>query len=267
MIEVLIAFAVVAGVGLFVGALLALLSHFFGLAEDKRIKDLRSMLPGVNCGACGYRGCDDYAAALVEGTAASDRCVPGGADTVALLAEYLGTAAGEMQKNVAVVHCNGCYAPTAEANIYEGVKSCKAAAMLYGGPQACQYACLGFGDCAALCPVNAICMRDGIAHVDASRCIGCGLCVASCPKKVISMVAVKPLVQVLCSSRDKGAVARKKCTNACIGCKKCEKACPHGAISVRDNLAVVDAPKCTGCGLCSEACPTGCLGQTVPQNA
>ncbi len=265
MIDVLIAFAVVAGVGLFVGVLLALLSHFFGVAEDKRVKDLRSMLPGVNCGACGYRGCDDYAAALAAGDATPDRCVPGGADTTASLAAYLGTKAGETQKNVAVVHCNRCNAT--EANAYQGEASCKAAAMLYGGPQACQYACLGFGDCAAICPVNAICMRDGVAHVDASRCIGCGLCATACPKKVISLVAVKPLALVLCSSHDKGAVARKKCANACIGCKKCEKACPHGAISVQDNLAVVDTLKCTGCGLCKDACPTGCLGQTVPQNA
>jgi ferredoxin len=67
---------------------------------------------------------------------------------------------------------------------------------------------------------------------------------------------------VLCNNKEKGAVARKHCQNACIGCKKCEKTCPHGAITVVDNLAVIDYDKCTGCGECAGACPTGCIKLT-----
>ena len=109
-------------------------------------------------------------------------------------------------------------------------------------------------------------MRDGIAHVDTVRCLGCGLCAANCPKQVIGMVPQATEAIVMCNSRDKGAVARKACTNACIGCKKCEKVCPHGAVRVENNLATVDYEKCTGCGLCAEACPTGCLKQVVFPN-
>ena len=261
--EILIGFAVVAGVGLFVGVLLALVSHFFAVEENVREKELRAMLPGINCGACGFKGCDDYAAALAAGTAAPDRCVPGASDVAASLADHLGVEAAAPRDMVAFVHCDRCHAPTVQTNAYEGISSCKAAAMLYGGPEACQFACLGFGDCAAACPANAICMRDGIAHVDTVRCLGCGLCAANCPKHVIGMVPQATAAIVMCNSRDKGAVARKKCTNACIGCKKCEKVCPNSAVSVQNELAAVDYDKCTGCGLCAEACPTGSLKRVI----
>ena len=256
---ILTAFAVVAVTGLLVGVLLALVSHFFGVAEDVRVKELRGMLPGINCGACGYKGCDDYAAALAAGTASPNRCVPGGAQVVDELSAYLGVEAAAEQTDVAFVHCNRCHAPTTQASMYEGMPSCKAATMIYGGPEACQYACLGYGDCAAVCPANAICMHDGIAHVDPARCIGCGLCAKTCPKHVIAMLPKKAAVAVMCSSHDKGAAARRNCVNPCIGCKKCEKTCAHGAITVQGNLAVVDYEKCVRCGLCAKACPTGGL--------
>lgn len=266
MTGILIAFAVVAAVGLFVGVLLALASHFFGVEEDVRVKDLRGMLPGINCGACGFKGCDDYAAALAAGITTPDKCVPGAADVAGELADYLGVEAKALQGEVAFVHCNRCHAPTASANTYEGVMTCKAASMLYGGPEACTYACLGLGDCAAVCPANAICLRDGIAHIDTVRCLGCGLCVTVCPKHVIGMVPQDARTVVMCSSHDKGAVARKKCTNACIACKKCEKTCPNGAILVVNNLATVDYEKCDGCGLCNDVCPTGGLRSLILPN-
>ena len=106
---------------------------------------------------------------------------------------------------------------------------------------------------------DAICLTDGIARVDTSRCIGCGLCTHTCPKQIISMLPQEASVAVMCSNTQKGADARRACSNACIACKKCEKACPSGAITVINNLAVVDYSKCTGCGLCASQCPTGCL--------
>ena len=160
---------------------------------------------------------------------------------------------------IAFVHCNGNCEATAKKADYEGISTCRAASMMYGGPDACRFGCLGFGDCAAACPAEAICLKDGIAHVDSSRCIGCGLCQTICPKHIISMIPQESGVVVMCSSKDKGADARKACQNACIGCKKCEKVCPHGAISVENNLAKIDYDKCEGCGLCADACPTGCL--------
>ncbi len=263
MIDVLIAFAVVTAVGLLAGVALALISKFFGVEGDKRIKEIRECLPGVNCGACGYKGCDDYAEALAKGEAKPNLCVPGAKDTADALSELLGIEIEPPRDVVAFVHCNGHCDATETRAVYEGVSSCQAAAQLYGGPEACRFGCMGFGDCASACPVRAICIDDGIAHVNVDLCIGCGLCTETCPKHIISLVPRDVGTVVMCNSRDKGADARRACKNACIGCKRCEKTCPEGAISVKDDLAVIDYDKCTGCGACVAACPMGCLHSLV----
>ena len=51
MINILIAFAVVVAIGLLMGILLALVSRFFGIEDDPKLKKIRTCLPGVNCGA------------------------------------------------------------------------------------------------------------------------------------------------------------------------------------------------------------------------
>ncbi len=259
MIDILIAFAVVTAVGLVAGVALALISKFFGVEEDQTVKKIRECLPGVNCGACGYKGCDDYAAALAGGDAKPDLCVPGAKDTADALGALLGIEIEAPRDVVAFVHCNGHCDATGKKAEYEGVSSCQAAAKLYGGPDACKYGCMGYGDCAAACPANAICIEDGIAHVNVNLCIGCGLCAETCPKSMITLVPRDVGTVVMCNSHDKGAEARRACTNACIACKKCEKTCPEGAISVKDDLAVIDYDKCTGCGACIKVCPTGCI--------
>ena len=257
--DILTAFLVVAGVSLVLGVLLALVSHFFHVPEDPTKAQIRACLPGVNCGACGYTGCDDYAAALAAGGVSPSLCIPGAQDTADEIAAILGVEAETFEDVVAFVACNGHCDATGNKAVYEGVQSCKAASMLFGGPGACSHGCLGLGDCAKACPADAICTIDGIAHVDTSRCLGCGVCVKTCPKHVIYMVPQNTTTAVVCSNKDKGADARKACKNACIGCKKCEKSCPCEAIVVKDNLAVIDYDKCSGCGACAAACPTGCL--------
>ena len=257
--DILIAFATVGGIALILGILLALISRFLGIDEDKKVKEIRSCLPGVNCGACGYRGCDDYAAAIANGTAMPNLCVPGAEDTVEELSTLLGIEIEAPEDVVAYVHCNGNCAATSKKASYDGISTCKAASMLYGGPEACHFGCIGLGDCAAACPVGAICLKDGIAHVDTSVCVGCGLCEDICPKRIISLIPQESKVAVMCNNAQKGADARKACKNACIACKKCEKTCEYDAIKVIGDLAQIDYDKCTGCGKCAEACPTGCL--------
>lgn len=259
MTEILIALAVVAAIGLIAGILLTLASHFLRVEEDQRAAELRACLPGVNCGACGYAGCDDYAKALSEGGVKTNLCIPGADAVAADIAAILGVAAEDVEEQAAVVHCNGTCEATSLRAVYDGVHSCRAASMLFGGPDACAYGCLGFGDCAGVCPVEAICLKDGIARIDRRICIGCGLCVKTCPKGIISLIPQTASVAVLCSNKDKGAATRAVCTKGCIACKKCEKSCPEGAITVADNLAVIDYAKCTGCGICTEGCPTHCL--------
>ena len=257
--DILIALGVVACISLILGILLALFIKFFGIEEDKTAKNIRAVLPGINCGACGFKGCDDYAAALAQGIAKPNLCVPGAEDTANDIGKLLGIEVEPPKDVVAFVHCNGVCDATVKKAVYEGISSCKAASMIYGGPDACRYGCLGCGDCAAACTSNAICIKDGIARVDTRLCVGCGLCVNVCPKKIISMGPQETQAVVYCSNKDKGADARKACKNACIACKKCEKACPNGAITVIDNCAVIDYTKCTGCKECVSGCPTGCL--------
>ena len=262
-IDILTAFGVVAGVALILGILLAVISRFFAVEEDQKVKAVRACLPGVNCGACGYKGCDDYAAAVADGSAKPNLCVPGAEATARELGEILGVEVEAPADVVAFVHCNGNCEATAKKASYDGITSCKAASMLYGGPDACRHGCLGLGDCAAACPSGAICMKDGIAHVDTGLCLGCGLCETVCPKHIISMIPQETEAVVMCSSTDKGAEARKVCKNACIGCMKCKKVCPHDAITVTNNLAKIDYDKCEGCGLCAEACPTGFMKRVI----
>ena len=259
LIDILIAFGFVTGIGLVAAVLLALASHFLFVPENEKVKKVRECLPGVNCGACGYTGCDEYAKAVAEQGAKTNLCVPG-ADAVSEdISKIMGVEFEDVVEMAAFVRCNGNVNDSVQTNIYEGIPTCKAASMLYGGPNACKYSCLGCGDCAALCPVNAICVDDGVARVNRKICIGCGLCVNTCPKGIIELSPQIAKVAVMCSSRDKGAVARKNCKNACIGCKKCELNCPDNAIKVVDNLASIDYNKCSGCGKCAEVCPTKCI--------
>lgn len=257
--SILIPLLVLSVIGVLAGVLLALASHFFKVEENETVKAVRECLPGANCGACGFAGCDAYAEAVADGKAEANLCIPGGSDVAGQLSNILGVEVSVGEPKVAYVNCSGDCSAVAQKTIYEGLQSCKAAAMVYGGPFSCKFGCIGLGDCVAECPVGAISVKDTLAHIDPRVCIACGKCVKTCPKGVISLVGEDVVVAVACSNKEKGAVARKNCMNACIGCKKCEKTCQHDAIKVIDNLAVIDYAKCEDCGECAKVCPTGRL--------
>jgi Na+-translocating ferredoxin:NAD+ oxidoreductase RNF subunit RnfB len=256
---ILLAIAIVAGIGLVAGTGLGVAAIVMHVPTDERVRRLTQALPGANCGACGFSGCEGYAGAIASGAAATNLCIPGGGGTARVLAEIMGTQAQAVIPLRALVCCNGTHANCKLSYEYRGEQSCAAASLLYSGQKQCNYGCLGFGDCAAACPQGAITVRNGVALVDERVCVGCALCVAVCPKKIITMVEQQGKAVNLCCSQTPGALCRKQCSASCIGCKICEKQCPHGAVKVEHNVAKVEAALCTGCGLCAAKCPTKSL--------
>lgn len=260
MIPILIAALVVVGIGVVCALALVIASKFFAVEENETVQKIRECLPGANCGACGYAGCDGYAKALAEEEGIkANLCIPGADNTARQISEILGVEFEDVVEQVAVIHCYGDCNHTSKKMDYVGIQTCQAAKMFYNGNGQCVYGCIGFGDCVRVCPQNAICLENGIAHIDTRKCIGCGLCAKACPRGLITVMPDVETVLVTCHNQEKGAVARKKCTNACIGCKKCEKNCAAGAITVVNNLAQIDYEKCTRCGECAQNCPVGCI--------
>ena len=248
------------GIALLCAILLTVASVYFAVKEDETALAIRDCLPGANCGACGYSGCDGYAKALADkATEETNLCVPGGDSTAKEIATILGVDAVDVVEKVAFVACNGTCDVVEKKYEYQGHKTCHTANMAYSGDRVCNFACLGYGDCASVCPRDAITIKNGVARVNPRKCIGCGICVRKCPNGIIHLVNDTSRVVVECSNHDKGAVTRKACSNGCIGCMKCEKTCPRGAIKVKDNLATIDYSLCTGCGECAAVCPVHCI--------
>lgn len=255
MTEILVPALSVGGIALVLGALLAFASVVFKVEVDEREEKIAEILPGANCGGCGYAGCSAFAGAIVNEGAEITKCNLMTDEKLSAIASIMGVKAGKKVKKVARVSCKGNCGVAKEKYEYYGLADCATASQLGGGAKACAYGCLGLGTCAAKCPFGAIRIADGIAKIDESKCAGCGVCADVCPKSLITIAEVKKTAFVNCASKDKGAVTKNLCDGGCIGCKICEKKCEFGAISVTDNLAKVDADKCTACGLCAEACP------------
>jgi Na+-translocating ferredoxin:NAD+ oxidoreductase RNF subunit RnfB len=251
-----IATAVVGGTGLFIGLFLGVAAKKFEVEVDERETQVRALLPGANCGGCGYAGCDALAKAIAEGK------VPANACPVAVQADYdkiaavMGTTAAVEDDEVAFVKCAGTCDKTEISYEYHGVWDCKKASLAPGNAgKKCGYGCMGFGSCVKVCKFDAIHVVNGVAVVDSDKCTGCSSCIAECPNKLIELVPHKSNVKVGCSSRDKGKDVKAACSIGCIGCKLCVKACEFDAIHVEDNLAYIDYSKCTNCGKCAAVCP------------
>lgn len=255
---ILFAILLVAGLGLVAGLILAVASILMAVPVDEKAKALRDVLPGINCGACGYSGCDGYADAMANHGAAVGLCSPGGAAVAQATGELLGVS-GKVAVKTAFVRCGGCEDFTKRKLEYHGVPSCAAATQFYGGDWLCQYGCLGYGDCMAVCDYGAITVENGLARIDPALCRGCTKCAAACPKNLITMAEAAAKGVVRCSSHDKGPATRKACTVGCIACGKCTKVCEYDAIHVENCLASIDPEKCVGCGKCAEACPVHCI--------
>lgn len=246
-------------IGAAAGAILVFCSKVFFVETDETAAKLAEALPGANCGACGFSGCEGYANAVAQGKAAANLCRPGGKQTAEKLAAIMGTDAQEVEEMKAFVRCNGCVGATEDRFIFTGTESCAAAERFYNGKGTCRSACDGFGDCVKVCDYGAISIVNGIAAVDRAKCVGCGKCAEVCPNGLIAIIPAKQKYSVRCYNTDSAKTVKAVCKNGCIGCKICEKKCAAGAIKVENNRAAIDAAKCTGCGDCAVACPQKCI--------
>ncbi len=278
--SIVIAAAIVGAVGLFAGLLLGIASEKFKVKVNETEVKVRECLPGNNCGACGFPGCDGLAAAIAKGEAAPGSCPVGGSPVEAKIKSVLDEAAGASedkpadtndgsseeekkpaQVKVAHVRCRGTCDKAKDAYEYVGPADCRIASNSPGGgPKACANGCLGMGSCVKACQFGAIKIVNGVAVIDRDKCKSCTKCVAACPRGIIEMVPYDAAGEgatalVECSSRDFGKDVKAVCAVGCIGCGMCERSCPTGAITVENNIAHVDYEKCVGCGACKAKCP------------
>jgi len=254
--QILIPIYIIGGMGILFGALLGVASKIFEVKTDERVPKIVDVLPGANCGGCGFAGCSAYASALVKGGVRTNMCPVGGEATAEKISEILGVESEQQsEKMVARVLCNGSPDKAVQKYVFDGPADCHSAARLGGGEKMCPYGCLGFGSCVAVCKFDAISIQNGVAVVDIEKCVACEACAKECPKNIIKILPAKSKYTITCRSVEKGKITRRDCAVGCIGCGICAKNCPQEAIVIKDNVAVIDPSKCVNCGICESKCP------------
>lgn len=244
--------------GLVIGIALGFFRQKFAIPVDPLVEKVRAILPGANCGACGFAGCDAYAAAAAHRAAPPDRCTTGGKKAGDQIAALLGLTSTAVDQ-VAVLVCQGTTDKAPRKADYVGIDSCRAAKITVGGTKLCQWSCIGLGDCTKVCPFDALHLEpDGLPHVDGSKCTGCGKCIDVCPQSVLIRIPRSRKGAIpLCSNRNPVKTSvMATCKTGCIKCEICVKSCPVGAIRMEHGLPVVDEKLCTSCGTCVAKCPT-----------
>ncbi|QSX07280.1 RnfABCDGE type electron transport complex subunit B [Sedimentibacter sp. zth1] len=257
--DILKAVGVLGALGLVFGIVLGIAGKIFEVKVDPKVAKIRELLPGANCGACGFPGCDGMSKAMASGEMPATGCPVSNADAVKKISEVLGVEAVSGEKMVAKVLCKGCEGKAVKKFDYDGIKDCKAAMIVQGGDKLCAQGCLGYGSCVKVCDFDAIKVVNGVAVVDKEKCTSCGKCIEECPKHIIELVPYKQEVIVECKNTDFGKAVKEECKVGCIGCKMCERSCPFGAIKVENNIAKIDYTKCKQCLVCVAKCPTGAI--------
>ena len=244
------------------GTALGFFRDFFAVPQNPAIDRIRELLPGANCGGCGFPGCDNFAAAIAAGSAGSAVCTAGGPGVAEKISALTGASGGNAESMVSVLACRGSLSRAGFKGTYSGVQSCRGAKISSGGTKLCSFACMGFGDCVSACKFGAIAMgADGLPVISYAKCNGCGMCAKECPQGLLKLIpAGRKGALALCSNKSpvkQGLI--KSCSAACTACGLCVKNCPQRCISLETHIPVIDYSKCDSCGLCAEKCPTGVL--------
>jgi len=154
--------------GLSLGLFLALAAHYLKVEADPIVEDITAMLPGSNCGQCGFAGCGQVAEAVSNGSATLDMCFPGGKSLIEKLALRLGVD-------------------------WDFSNSSSTAPMV---ALVMEETCIGCTRCFKACPTDAIVGAPKQMHsVINSACNGCTLCVDVCPTECLKMVDVETTLE------------------------------------------------------------------------
>jgi Na+-translocating ferredoxin:NAD+ oxidoreductase RNF subunit RnfB len=254
---------------LVLGFALGFFREFFAVEQDPLAGLVREALPGANCGACGFPGCDGYAAAVASGKAGTGNCPVGGKAVAEKLASLLGTGAVSVVPVVTALVCQGSKVHAPLKGEYTGLATCRGAKLSSGGTKLCAWGCLGYGDCVAVCKFGALSIgEEGLPVIDREKCTGCKVCVAECPQELLREVPRNLTgAMAMCSNRNPvKSMVMKTCKKGCIKCELCVKNCPEQCIVMDNGIPLIDYSKCTSCGTCVEKCPTKVLKLLKTQN-
>ena len=164
---VIIAVIVVGSIGLFIGIFLSLASVKFKVEVNEDEEKIRAVLPGNNCGACGYPGCDGLACAIAKKEAPINQCPVGGIEVAQKIGKILHLEVEDHVHLVAYVKCKGTCDKIKTQYQYDGIHDCLSAAVIPGsGDKKCRFGCVGYGSCVKACAFDAIHVIDGVAQVD-----------------------------------------------------------------------------------------------------
>lgn len=238
---ILLAVAIIGGIGLVFATLIAVANRKLKVWEDPRIDIVAGMLPNANCGACGVPGCRAFAERLVAGSSKPSGCNVASAELREEIAAYLGVDAGQAVKVVARMLCAGGTHVARQQAEYRGYQTCAAAAAVAGGGKGCAWGCLGLADCVRSCTFDAMRMNaEGIPEIDLEKCTACGDCVEACPKDLLALHPMDHHLLVQCRNLIAGDDALADCQVACTACGKCVMDASPGLISIASGVAVVD---------------------------
>lgn len=258
---VITATLILGGLGLTFGVLIALAQKKLYVWEDPRIDGVTGLLPGANCGACGFAGCRAFAEAAVTGKVAPAGCTVMNEDARADVASYLGVHAGEANKRVARLLCAGGHDVAPRRASYIGIESCAAAVAVNGGGKKCAWGCVGYADCAVACDFDAIHMNaNGLPVVDIDKCTACGDCVDACPLDLFTILPLDHKLIVQCRNLLEGEDATNVCAVACNACGRCVQDAKPGLIEIRRGLATIDYDRIALAEIdATGRCPTGAI--------
>ncbi len=256
---VLTAAGALGGLALLLATGLVVANRKLYVEEDPRFDTVESMLPGTNCGACGFPGCRALAEALVAGQALPGKCTVSTEAGRAAIASYLGVDAGAEEARVARLACQGGSNVARRHAEYTGHPSCRGAALVAGGGKGCYWGCLGYGDCADVCDFDAIVMNEHeLPVVSEVLCTACGDCVEICPKDLFTLHPVSHRLWVACKNLEFGDEILEECQVGCTACGRCAADAP-ALIEMQANLPVVDYAGRHTTREPIERCPTGAI--------